>query len=202
MDEPARPHASLRDLERLPNLATERTTLRSLRLNDASELHPILADPETMRYWSSPPHEDVARTREMIVSIQQGFDARTVLQWGIERTEDIRLLGTVTLMPEPEQPRAELGFILGREHWGEGYAGEAQSAVVDFGFGELGLHRLEADTHPGNEGSSRSLERLGFKREGLLRERWVVGGEFSDSVIWGLLANEWRASRGARPLTP
>ncbi len=131
----------------------------------------------------------------MIASIQAAFEARSVLQWAIERSSDHRLLGTVTLMPEPDQPRAELGCIIGREHWGRGYAGEAQRCAVRFAFDELGLHRLEADTHPDNEASSRSLERLGFRPEGRLRERWVVGGAFSDSVVWGLLVTEWRAAQ-------
>ena len=98
-----------------------------------------------------------------------------------------------------DQPRAEIGYILGREHWGRGYAAEAQRRVVAHAFDDLGLHRLEADTHPDNAASSRSLERLGFRREGLLRERWEVAGEFSDSVLWGLLASEWRESTYERP---
>ena len=98
---------------------------------------------------------------------------------------DRRVIGSITVMLEADQPRAEIGYILGREHWGQGYAGEAQRRVIDFAFDEVGLHRLEADTHPDNAASARSLERLGFKREGLLRERWLVGGRRGDSVIWG-----------------
>jgi ribosomal-protein-alanine N-acetyltransferase len=185
----------LAELESLPTLRTARTTLRALRLDDAGELHAVFSDPETMRYWSSLPHADEQRTREMITSIEAAFVARSVLQWGIERDRDGRVLGTVTLMPEPDQPRAELGYIIGREHWGKGYAGEAQRRAVRFAFEELGLQRLEADTHPGNEASSRSLERLGFRQEGRLRERWLVGSKFSDSIVWGLLAAEWRAAQ-------
>jgi ribosomal-protein-alanine N-acetyltransferase len=77
----------------------------------------------------------------------------------------------VTLIADGSQRRAELGYILGREHWGRGFAGEAQRRAIDFAFEDLGLHRLEADTHPDNAASLRSLERLGFRREGLLRER-------------------------------
>lgn len=181
----------LADLEAIPRLVTERTLLRPVSADDAAKLHSVFSDPQTMRFWSSPPHTDIAQTRQMILSIQRGFDTRTVLQWGIEREADSELLGTVTLMPELDQPRAELGFILGREHWGQGYAREAQSTAISFGFGPLGLHRIEADTHPANEASGKSLQRLGFRREGLLRERWLVEGEFSDSVLWGLLADEW-----------
>jgi RimJ/RimL family protein N-acetyltransferase len=186
----------LAELEQLPTLQAQRTTLRPLRIEDAGDLYQVYSDPETMRYWSSPPHPDEPRTREMIVSAEESFEDRSALQWAIERRSDRRVLGTVTLLPDPRQPRAELGFIIGREHWGRGYAGEAQRRVARFGFEELRLHRLEADTHPDNEASARSLERLGFRREGVLRERWLVGGERSDSVIWGLLASEWNAEDG------
>ena len=71
----------------------------------------------------------------------------------------------------------------------------ALTAVIDFAFGPFGLRRLEADTHPDNTASCRALERLGFRREGLLVERWQVGDEISDSVLWGLLAREWRERR-------
>ena len=114
----------------------------------------VYSDPDAMRYWSTPPHADESRTRKMIEDIDRGFEARTVLQWGIERTADRRLLGTITLMTETEQPRAELGFILGSEHWGQGYAGEAQRVVIDFAFATLELHRLEAEVDPRNTASA------------------------------------------------
>jgi ribosomal-protein-alanine N-acetyltransferase len=191
-------HPPLAELESLPTLRTQRTALRPLTHDDAEELFAIFSDPEVMRLWATPPHADIGRTREMIAEIHSGFADRTALQWGVERASDRRLLGTVTLMPDGFQPRAEIGFILGREHWGQGYANEAQRRVIDFAFDELALHRLEADTHPDNVASLRSLERLGFRHEGLLRERWIVAGVASDSVILGLLASEWGCRAAAR----
>jgi len=57
------------------------------------------------------------------------------------------------------------------------------------------LHRLEADIDPRNAASAKTLERLGFRREGLMRERWIVEGVVSDSAVYGLLASEWRTAR-------
>ena len=91
--------------------------------------------------------------------------------------------------------RADLGYGLARRHWGQGYMHEALVAVIGYAFGPLGLRRLEADIDPRNEGSLRALDRLGFAREGLLRERWQVVDEISDSVLMGLLAREWRPPR-------
>lgn len=71
---------------------------------------------------------------------------------------------------------------------------EALRALVDYGFGPLDLNRIEADIDPRNEASARSLERLGFVREGLLRQRWIVDGVVSDSALYGLLTQDWAAS--------
>ena len=69
---------------------------------------------------------------------------------------------------------------------------EALSALVDYAFKTLGLNRLEADIDPRNHASARTLERLGFQKEGHLRERWIVSGEISDTWWYGLLRRDWR----------
>ena len=69
---------------------------------------------------------------------------------------------------------------------------EALQALLEFGFGELDLNRIDADIDPRNSASARTLERLGFTKEGYLRERWIVGDEVSDTAIYGLLRREWK----------
>lgn len=87
--------------------------------------------------------------------------------------------------------RAEIGYALARAHWGHGYMGEALQALPGFAFTDLDLHRLEADIDPRNAASAAALARLGFIQEGLLRERWIVAGEISDSALYGLLRRDW-----------
>jgi RimJ/RimL family protein N-acetyltransferase len=72
---------------------------------------------------------------------------------------------------------------------------EALGALLNFAFDSLNLHRLEADVDPGNLSSVKTLERLGFRREGYLRERWHVGGEIQDALFYGLLRREWPGNR-------
>ena len=74
---------------------------------------------------------------------------------------------------------------------------EGLAALIDHSFATLKLRRLEADVDPDNANSLRILDRMGFRREGLLRERWNVGGAIQDSVFLGLLAREWRGGTGA-----
>ena len=175
----------------LPILRTERTPVRPLAGDDVGALFAVFSDERSMRHWSEPPHSDREHTSAMLGVIAERIESGEALTWGIERAADTRLIGTVTLILADEQPRAELGYILGSEHWGKGLAGEAQRRIIDYAFGELELTRLEADVDPANTASVRSLERLGFTREGLLRERWTVEGEVTDSAFYGLLAREW-----------
>jgi RimJ/RimL family protein N-acetyltransferase len=74
---------------------------------------------------------------------------------------------------------------------------EALKALLDFSFTDLNMHRIEADVDPRNASSAKTLERLGFQREGYLRERWLVGGEVQDALFYGLLRREWQAARSA-----
>ncbi len=181
------------DGNELPTLAAPRVALRWLTEADAGALFGIFSNPTVMRYWSTLPMSNIAQARKLVADIQEGFRTRRLFQWGVVRLEDDVVIGTCTLFAINEsQGRAELGYALGHEYWGHGYMKEALTALVDFAFGKLGMRRLEADVDPRNAGSLHAIERLGFRREGVLRERWKVNGELQDSVVLGLLSHEWR----------
>lgn len=187
----------LPDSDRLPTIEATRVSLRWLEDEDVPALFEIFSDPEVMRYWSSLPMREMEEVRELLDEIRGGFRARSLLEWGVARRGDDRVIGTCTLSHcDADNRRAEVGYALGRGHWGRGYMHEALTALVGYAFGTLGLHRLEADVDPRNAASIRSLERLGFRREGYLRERWIVGGKICDTVLFGLLCHEWRAGAG------
>jgi RimJ/RimL family protein N-acetyltransferase len=176
--------------DRLPTLAAARIRLRWLEARDVDDLFAIFGDPEVARYWSAPAMSDRSQAEELLARIHRHFGERDLFQWGIADASD-RVIGTCTLAwIELAHRRAEIGFALARAQWGSGLAGEAVARALAFGFDELGLHRIEADVDPRNHRSIALLERLGFRREGLLRERWRVGGEVTDSLMLGLLAHE------------
>lgn len=184
------------DSETLPTIDANRVSLRWLNGEDAPGLFSIFSDPEVMRYWSSPPLADIEGARKLLAHIHEGFRQRTLFQWGVARRTDDRIIGTCTLFHlDTDNRRAELGYALGREHWGMGYMQEALGALLGFSFDELNLHRMEADVDPENLSSIKTLERLGFQREGYLRERWLVGGGIQDSLFYGLLRREWQDRR-------
>jgi RimJ/RimL family protein N-acetyltransferase len=180
---------------RLPTLVTPRLRLRLPKHEDIDDLQAIFSDQEVMRYWSSPPLRGRPEAERLLDEIHANAEAGHGHQWGIERTDRPGIIGTCTLWRSyPVQPRAEVGFVLARAAWGRGYMHEALTALIHHAFGTLQLHRLEADVDPRNERSVRLLERLGFVREGVLRERWLVAGEVQDAVFYGLLAREWTES--------
>jgi RimJ/RimL family protein N-acetyltransferase len=179
--------------DRFPVLTTARLVLRETSPHDVDAVFAMESDPVAMRYWSRPPMQDVSEAQAAVERAMGHFAARTGLRWSIARPSDDRMLGHVSVFDFSEpSDRAEIGYGLARERWGQGFMNEALIAVIDYAFGPLGLRRLEADTDPRNEASLRALERLGFQREGLLRERWQVGDEISDTALLGLLAREWR----------
>ena len=184
-------------LDRLPTLRTARLDLRAIGEADAGALFEVFSDGEVMRYWSRPPMTSMDQARALVTEIQAHWQSRTLFQWGITERETGALVGTCTLYRwDRAHARAELGYALRKDRWGRGLATEAVSAVLDFGFGPMRLHRVGADTDPRNGASERVLERLGFRREGLQRETYHHLGEWADSQLWGLLARE----KGTVPL--
>ena len=173
-------------------LSTGRLLLRPLRDSDAAALLAIFADPAVVRYWSTPPWKSAEQAIAMIDRDAKAMAAGEHLRLGVERTDDGALIGMCTLFAFSEQcRRAEVGYALASHAWGKAYMDEALRALLNYGFSDLKLNRVEADIDPRNEASARSLERLGFKKEGHLRQRWIVAGEVSDTALYGLLHRDW-----------
>lgn len=184
------------DWNRLPTIKASRVYLRWISAEDLDGLYNIFSNPEVMRYWSTPPIVDRDAAKELLSEIHDGFRQHTFLKWGIAPLGDDKMVGTVTLFNmDFDHRRAEIGYALERAYWGNGYMGEALRAVLDYAFEVLNLHRIEADVDPRNAASIRTLERLGFQREGYLRERWQVSGEIQDAFFYGLLRPDWETVR-------
>lgn len=180
-----------------PIIETERLIIRELTEGDIPALFAIFSHPEVMRYWASPPWTSLSQAEERLARAQAGYRSEEDFQWGIERKADAALLGTCSLFSfnRPSR-RCEIGYALGRPYWGQGYMGEALRALVDYAFTALDLNRLEADIDPRNDGSAKTLERLGFQKEGFMPERWIVAGEVSDTWWYGLLRRQWEKREG------
>jgi ribosomal-protein-alanine N-acetyltransferase len=175
----------------LPVLQGSRVRLRAQRADDVPALFALYSDPQVMRYWSAAPFTELEQAQDKFEFHDRGVRSGEFAQWGIVRDDDA-LIGTCSLFElSMADRRASFGYALASAHWGNGYALEAARLVVGHAFEVMALRRLEADVDPRNLASLRLLDRLGFTREGLLRERWQVGGETQDSLICGLLARDY-----------
>lgn len=144
-----------------------------------------------MRYWDAPIWKGDERGHAMVAR-DLAQTTRDYLRLGIESAVSGKLLGTCALWGINAQcRRAEIGYILDSRVWGQGYMREALSALLHYAFTKLDLNRIEADSDPRNERSTRLLVRFGFSQEGLFRERCIVEGEISDAAMYGLLRREW-----------
>lgn len=176
----------------LPTLVGRSLRLRQLTQRDAADLFEVFADPRVMRYWSRDPMRDPGEARQLVEDIDAGWRGDTLYQWGIEPDGVGRVVGTTTLFQVSQaHRRGEIGFALGSAWWGRGIAKAAVERLILHAFDTLDLGRLEADADPRNAASLGLLQRLGFRREGLLRARYRVAGEVQDAVLLGLLREEW-----------
>ncbi len=177
----------------LPAIAAGRVRLRPLSEEDIPSLFAIFGDPEVVRYWGHLVLSDLAAARALLADIREQFAQRTLFQWGVEVIDSGEVVGTCTLASlDFENRRAELGFSLAKRYWGSGYMSDALPALIKFAFDEMKLHRIWADTDPRNQRSIRALERLGFHREGVLREHYLIHGEPQHAVVYGLLRSDWK----------
>ncbi|MFZ6758350.1 GNAT family N-acetyltransferase [Undibacterium sp. Ji50W] len=171
---------------------TPRLHLRPLCLDDADAILRIRSNPDVMRYMPSAPWTELVQATAMVERDKAAMLKGDFARLGLIRKTDNLFLGSCILFHlDVGCRRAEIGYEMDVAVWGQGYMHEALVALLNYGFDEMNLNRVEADIVPHNLGSAKTLERLGFIREGLLRERWIVEGNVSDSAIYGLLRSDW-----------
>jgi ribosomal-protein-alanine N-acetyltransferase len=180
-------------------LRTERLLLRPLVSTDAQALFEVFSDDKVMRYWSGAAWSSIERAHDKIAQYNKSLAENESIGLGIINTQTNLVIGTCSLFQLDEQcRRAEIGYGMASTSWGKGYMREALTYLINFGFDVLDLNRIEADIDPRNDPSLRSVERLGFIKEGHLRERWIVESEISDSCIYGLLRRDWLTQRSTK----
>jgi RimJ/RimL family protein N-acetyltransferase len=173
-------------------LFTPRLKLRWMEERDAEAHYAVFSDPDVTRYWSSGPWTSLDQSREHIAATQAAYADGSGMRLGVELIGTGELIGNVSLHRFVDASRrCEMGYALARAHWGGGYVSEALRALLAYGFTALDLNRIEADVDPRNGASARVLEKLGFRKEGYMPERWIVQGEPADTVYYGLLRRHW-----------
>ena len=170
-----------------PTLDTPRLLVRPFRATDADDLYALHTDRTVLRYWDSPPWTDRARANAFLATCRDIAAEDDGARVAVVRRADGAFIGWCSVTKwNPTHRTASLGYCFAQESWGQGYATEAANALLDWAFETLDLHRVQAETDTRNLASARVLEKLGFVREGTLREDCIVDGEVSDS--WGSTA--------------
>lgn len=183
-------------LEKQPELVTERMQLVALNPEQVDPMFLMRSDPEVMRYIPRPLAKTHADVEALIQMIHERFQQKLAINWAMIKIADKKMIGYIGLMNiDAENDHAEIGYILLPEYQKQGLMHEAMQAVIDFSFEKLCVHRLSATVDPLNMGSSKVLEKCGFKLEGHLREHEIFEGRYLDSFIYGLLNREYRSNR-------
>jgi ribosomal-protein-alanine N-acetyltransferase len=185
--------AILFDPSTLPVLITERLTLREPLLSDAPDLFIVGRDYEVQKY-NAPVMKTVAASEALIEEVRSEYAKRDGISWVVALTNSPRALGIFGFYHwSHHHRRAEVGYALARDHWGQGIGSEAVRAMLSFGFEQMNLHRIYASTIADNHESVHMLEKIGFVREGTKRESsWEDDGTFHDSAMYGILKSEFR----------
>lgn len=176
-----------------PRLQTDRLILREIEMDDTEAVFRHLSNGEVTKYMDIEPLAAPEEAEEIIRFCQDLFERGAGIRWGIELKEETRLVGTCGFNTwiKTGARRAEIGYDLSRDYWGRGIMNEALRAVIDYGFKQMNFNRLEALVDVANGRSMRVLRRLGFQREGVLREYMYYKGKFWDEVCFSLLQREW-----------
>lgn len=175
-----------------------RVCLRSVMPDDLPALMLVNGDPEVTRFLPYPAWQSPAEGEAWLARMDKLVAEGGAHQLVVHHRAEAQAVGTVLLFRHDEaSARLELGYALARRFWRQGIAYEALTLAIDAAFGALRIRRIEAEVNVANTASNALLSRLGFVREGTLRERWCAKGVAYSVHFHGLLAREWMAaSRG------
>ena len=183
----------------METVETKRLILRDFRMDDWKGVHAYAADPRAVEHLPWGPNSADMTIEFVRKAVEEsGRPNRRVFDLAVIQREDERLVGAVALRTSGTENRdAGLGYVIHPGFWKRGYASEAASALVEFGFRRRGLHRIWAECGPSNAGSIRVLEKVGMIREGLLRQHRWMKGDWHDSLLYAILYPEWKLAREA-----
>lgn len=171
-----------------PTLETPRFILRPMAPEDVAALFPTFADEDAMRWWARAKFESEAELAEWL--LDPGWTGRS---WAaVPKAGGPAVARFIAKTAEREI--AEIGYLVALGHQGQGIAREGLAAVIDLMFAE-GHRKVFADVDPDNAASNRVVEALGFTLEATLRANWHTHIGTRDSLIWGLLKDEWPSQR-------
>lgn len=178
---------------KIPTLHTERLTLRRLSAADVDDMFDYAKRQDVTEYLRWYPHQSKKYTSDYLRYISARYKLGDFYDWAVVENESGRMIGTCgfTSFDLPHDS-AEIGYVLNPEFHGKGYATEAATRVLEFGFSELSLHRIEARFMKENTASLRVMEKLGMTLEGYRRDGMLIKEKYRTIGVCSILCHEWR----------
>lgn len=175
------------------NLESERLLLREITVADAAEVLELRGNPETMKFIPRPLAKDLDDALAHIAMIAEKIKENTGINWAITLKGNPKMLGIIGhYRIQPENHRAEIGYMILPEYQGKGIISEAIRLAVAYGFDQMQLHSVEAVIDPENTASERVLIKNGFVKEAHIRENELYDGKFWDTVIYSMLKRDFK----------
>jgi [ribosomal protein S5]-alanine N-acetyltransferase len=176
-----------------PVLDTARLKLRPLFEEDVDAVYEYSSDPDITQFLLWYTHRTKDDSFSFIKFARDEFDKRSSIIWGIELRAERKIIGTIDLRNYNSIHRCgEIGYVIRKNYWNKGFVTEAIKAVIDYGFRELNLNRVEAHCEHENTGSWRAMEKSGMKYEGSLREKVYIKDRFRTMKMYSILKKEWK----------
>ena len=177
-------------LDTFPVLHTERLDLIEITQAHLGDLFKLFGDEEVTRFYNLLPLEKEQEAQKLIDWFQSRFKEKLGIRWGIALKGNPNIIGTIGFNSFTTHHRANLGYDLQSDHWNKGYITEALRVVIDFGFNQLEVNRIEAEIMPLNVVSDRVLAKLGFTNEGILRQWMFWNDKYYDMTMYSLLKSD------------
>jgi RimJ/RimL family protein N-acetyltransferase len=172
---------------------TPRLLIREFAPGDEADVHEYAADPEVVRFMVWGPNTPQQTSEFLARKLAPHPEPRWEFELAIVLKAEQKLVGGVGLrIRSVTQREGDIGYVLARSYWNRGIVTEAARAMLDFGFGELNLHRIYATCDADNRGSARVMEKLGMKYEGLMRQNAFEKGRWRDTLLYALLETDPR----------
>jgi RimJ/RimL family protein N-acetyltransferase len=179
-----------------PILQTERLILRAFQMDDAPAVNKYVSEKAIAATTLNIPHPyTLEMADEWIGTHKEAFENGQAVRFAITLGDSGNLLGAIGLEITAAHERAEIGYWIGKPHWGKGYCTEAALAVLQYGFDSLGLERIFATHFRKNSASGRVMQKAGMKHEGRLRHHVKKWGEFEDLEMYAILRSNVERNR-------
>lgn len=174
-----------------PVLETERLKLREIIKVDAADIFACFSNDNVTRYYGEETLQRIEQAEKFVEFFSKSYESKRGIRWGIEVKGIQGIIGTIGFNAwSPKHKRAEIGYEIHPDHWRKGYTSEALVKVLSYGFNGMGLTRIGAVVFIENDASNNLLAKIGFQKEGVLRDYIHQNGTAHDTYVYSLLSRE------------